>query len=299
LCESRRGFSVIRVHYGCLNIMFSYIKLLRIRHWIKNLFLFAAPFFGGTLFRQETLYIAVPAFLAFSFIASASYIFNDIKDSERDKLHPKKRKRPIASGSIGKNKAMVFAAILALLSLILSIRITPAFLNLVLLYLFIQLGYSLFLKHVVIADIFCIASGFVIRVLAGSAAFHVDASKWLLLTMFMISLVLGTGKRLGEASLMNDAVEAHRKSLNVYSISTLSEILVISSSAALLSYALYTVEQSQQLLYTIPVVTFGLFRYLLLAKQGMSDPTEALTHDRWLAFTVVLWVSLVGLIRYH
>jgi 4-hydroxybenzoate polyprenyltransferase len=279
--------------------MFSYIKLLRIRHWIKNLFLFAAPFFGGTLFRQETLYIAVPAFLAFSFIASASYIFNDIKDSERDKLHPKKRKRPIASGSIGKNKAMVFAAILALLSLILSIRITPAFLNLVLLYLFIQLGYSLFLKHVVIADIFCIASGFVIRVLAGSAAFHVDASKWLLLTMFMISLVLGTGKRLGEASLMNDAVEAHRKSLNVYSISTLSEILVISSSAALLSYALYTVEQSQQLLYTIPVVTFGLFRYLLLAKQGMSDPTEALTHDRWLAFTVVLWVSLVGLIRYH
>ena len=276
----------------------AYIRILRIRHWIKNLFLFAAPFFGGTLFRRETLYTAVPAFLAFSFIASASYIFNDIKDSERDKLHPRKRKRPIASGSMGKGNAMVFAAILALSSLILSIRITPVFFFFVLLYLLIQLGYSLFLKHVAIADIFCIASGFVIRVLAGSAAFHIDASKWLLLTMFMISLVLGTGKRLGEASLMNDEVEAHRKSLNVYSISTLSEILVISSSAALLSYALYTVEQSQQLLYTIPVVTFGLFRYLLLAKQGMSDPTEALTQDRWLAFTVMLWVSLVALIRY-
>jgi len=279
--------------------MLAYIKLLRIRHWIKNLFLFAAPFFGGSLFLQDTLFTAVPAFLAFSFIASASYIFNDIKDSERDRLHPRKRKRPIASGSIEKGNAMVFAAILTVLSLILSIRITPSFFCFVLLYLFIQLGYSLFLKHIAIADIFCIASGFVIRVLAGSAAFHVDASNWLLLTMFMISLVLGTGKRLGEASLMNDAVEAHRKSLNVYSLSTLSEILVISSSAALLSYALYSVEQSQQLLYTIPIVTFGLFRYLLLAKQGMSDPTEALTHDRWLAFTVTLWVLLVGLIRYH
>ena len=276
----------------------AYIKLLRIRHWIKNLFLFAAPFFGGSLFRQDTLFTAVPAFLAFSFIASASYIFNDIKDSERDKLHPRKRKRPIASGSIEKGNAMVFAAILAIFSLILSLRITSVFFCFVLLYLLIQLGYSLFLKHIAIADIFCIASGFVIRVLAGSAAFHVDASKWLLLTMFMISLVLGTGKRLGEASLMNDTVEAHRKSLNVYSISTLSEILVISSSAALLSYALYTVEQSQQLMYTIPVVTFGLFRYLLLAKQGMSDPTEALTGDRWLAFVVMLWIVLVGLIKY-
>jgi len=289
----------MRADRGCTNTMLAYIKLLRIRHWIKNLFLFAAPFFGGSLFLQDTLFTAVPAFLAFSFIASASYIFNDIKDSERDRLHPRKRKRPIASGSIEKGNAMVFAAILTVLSLILSIRITPSFFCFVLLYLFIQLGYSLFLKHIAIADIFCIASGFVIRVLAGSAAFHVDASNWLLLTMFMISLVLGTGKRLGEASLMNDAVEAHRKSLNVYSLSTLSEILVISSSAALLSYALYSVEQSQQLLYTIPIVTFGLFRYLLLAKQGMSDPTEALTHDRWLAFTVTLWVLLVGLIRYH
>lgn len=276
----------------------AYIKLLRIKHWVKNLFLFAAPFFGGTLFRQDTLYTAVPAFLAFSFIASASYIFNDIKDSERDKLHPRKRKRPIASGSLGKGKAMVFAGILTLSSLVLSLRITPVFFYFVLLYLLIQIGYSLFLKHIAIADIFCIASGFVIRVLAGSAAFHVDASNWLLLTMFMISLVLGTGKRLGEASLMNEAVEAHRKSLNVYSVSTLTEILVISSSSALLSYALYTVEQSQQLLYTIPIVTFGLFRYLLLAKQGMSDPTEALTQDRWLAFTVVLWILFVALIRY-
>ncbi len=241
----------------------------------------------------------VPVFIAFSFAASSGYIVNDIRDAEQDILHPRKRKRPIASRQIEKGRAMVFAGILAATSLVLSYLVTPVYFFFILVYLLIQLGYSLFLKNIAIADIFCIASGFVIRVLGGAAAFHVDPSKWLLLTMFMISLVLATGKRLGEVRLMDTAAENHRKSLAVYSISTLSEILVISSSAALLSYALYTVEQFQALLYTIPIVTFGLFRYLLLAKQGMSDPTEALTKDKWLALSVILWMGMVGLIRYR
>ncbi len=276
-----------------------YLKLLRVRHWIKNLFLFAAPFFGGRLFDSEAMPFVVPVFIAFSFAASSGYIVNDIRDAEQDILHPRKRKRPIASRQIEKGRAMVFAGILAATSLVLSYLVTPVYFFFILVYMLIQLGYSLFLKNIAIADIFCIASGFVIRVLGGAAAFHVDPSKWLLLTMFMISLVLATGKRLGEVRLMDTAAENHRKSLAVYSISTLSEILVISSSAALLSYALYTVEQFQALLYTIPIVTFGLFRYLLLAKQGMSDPTEALTKDKWLALSVILWMGMVGLIRYR
>ncbi len=279
--------------------MNSYIKTLRIRHWIKNSFLFAAPFFGGKLFSEETLITAFPAFMAFSFCASAAYILNDIRDIENDSLHPEKKCRPIASGSISKGRASVFAIFLVTLSFIISYMIAPAFFYFVLSYLLIQIAYSMSLKNIVLIDIFCIASGFVIRVLAGGAAFDVVISQWLMLTMFMVSLVLATGKRLSEIMLLNDLAEKHRKSLHHHSADSLTEILLISSSASLIAYALYTLEQFQGLIYTVPVVTFGLFRYIMLSKQGMGDPTAALTRDKWLSVTVVVWIMLVGLIRYN
>lgn len=277
----------------------NYLNLLRPKHWLKNILLFAAPFFGGSLFFKETLLMALPAFIAFSLCASAAYIFNDIKDIENDRLHPAKKKRPIASNSISKMQASVFAVFLIVPSLILSYAIAPAFFYCIFSYLFIQAAYSTYLKNIAIVDIFCIASGFVIRVLAGGAAFNVEVSHWLLLTMFTISLVLATGKRLDEVSLLNEKAGKHRKSLRYYSASTLNEILIISSSVSLMAYALYSVEQFQDFIYTIPVVTFGLFRYIMLSKQGMGDPTEAMTRDKWMALTVVLWLLLVGLIRYN
>jgi len=276
-----------------------YIHLLRIKHWIKNLFLFAAPFFGGSLLKDETLRTAFPVFVAFSLCASSVYIFNDIQDIEYDRLHPKKKKRPVASGSISKSNALFFAFVLATLSFVLSYWISTIFFYFILSYLAIQVLYSLYLKNIAVFDIFCIASGFVIRVLAGGSAFHIEVSRWLLLTMFMISLVLASGKRLAEAKLLQEKAEEHRKSLDVYSISTLKEILLISSSGALIAYALYTVEQYQHLVYTVPVVTFGLFRYLLLSKKGIGDPTEALIHDKWLAVTVILWLFMIGFLRYN
>jgi len=278
--------------------MISYLKVLRIKHWIKNLFLFAAPFFGGKLFEESTLHLALPAFISFSFCASSIYIFNDIRDIERDRVHPEKRNRPIASGKIRKNIAYLLSAFLFSISLILSFKIGFYFFYFIILYFLVQVGYSIYLKTIPILDIFCIASGFVIRVLAGSAAFNVEPSRWLLLTMFMISLVLATGKRLGEVSLLEDKIAEHRNSLNSYSISTLNEILVISSSAALIAYSLYTVEQFHKLIYTVPVVTFGLFRYLMISKQGMGDPTKAMTHDKLLAATILIWLLLVWYMRY-
>lgn len=279
--------------------MTEYIKTLRSKHWLKNILLFAAPFFGGRLFFEETLLMALPAFMAFSLCASAAYIFNDIKDIENDRLHPGKKKRPIASNRISRRQASAFAVFLMVPSLILSYAIAPAFFYYIFSYLFIQAAYSAYLKNIAIVDIFCITSGFVIRVLAGGAAFNVEVSQWLLLTMFMISLVLAAGKRLGEVSLLNEKAEKHRKSLGYYSVSTLNEILIISSSSSLIAYALYTVEQFQNLIYTVPVVIFGLFRYIMLSKQGMGDPTEAMTGDKWLALTVILWLVLVGVIRYY
>jgi len=279
--------------------MFKYLSLLRPRHWIKNLFLFAPPFFGGRILDKETLSLAIPAFIAFSFCANASYIINDIKDARNDSLHPRKKDRPISSGIISKKNAAMLSMFMAASSFVISYIISPVFFYFVLSYFFIQLTYSAYLKNIALADIFCIASGFVIRVLAGGAAFNVEVSLWLLVTMFMISLVLATGKRLSEFRLLTHNASEHRKSLNHYSPSFLNEILIISSSASLISYALYTVEQFHALIYTIPIVTFGLFRYIMLSKHGMGDPTDALTRDKWLALTVVLWLLLIGLVRYH
>lgn len=278
--------------------MMKYIHLLRPKHWIKNLFLFAAPFFGGRLFDEKTLLIVLPAFIAFSLSASAGYIFNDLMDIKKDIHHPKKRYRPIASGSIRKKNALIQICILVVVSLSVSYMIAPAFFYWLLFYLLIQLAYSLYLKNVAIVDIFCIASGFVIRVFAGGAAFDVEVSKWLLLTMFMISTVLAAGKRLGEVSLLNEKAESHRKSLSYYSKGALNDIFLISASASLITYTLYTIEQFQQLVYTVPIVTFGLFRYILLTRQGKGDPVEAVTQDKWLALIIFLWLFIVGLIRY-
>ena len=276
-----------------------YIKLLRPRHWLKNILLFAAPLFGGRILSSDTLSMAVPAFISFCLCTSAAYIYNDIKDLEKDRLHPEKRHRPIASGGINIKGAITLAVLLATASLITAYIIRPLFFYYVLSYLSIQIAYSTYLKRIVIVDIFCIALGFVIRVLAGGTAFNTEVSHWLMLTMFMISLVLASGKRLGEASLLNDRAQGHRSTLDHYSISTLKEILVISSSASLVSYALYSIEQFPVFIYTLPVVTFGLFRYIHISKKGLGDPTEALTRDRPLILTVILWLLIVILTRYN
>ncbi|HWR59596.1 MAG TPA: decaprenyl-phosphate phosphoribosyltransferase [Thermodesulfovibrionales bacterium] len=281
-----------------MQVLKDYFSLLRPAHWIKNFFLFAAPFFGGALFSEATFSMALPAFLTFSLCASAGYILNDVSDAESDKLHHEKKKRAVASGSIRKENAWILAVFLGVFSLVMALKISLTFLFFVLLYFSIQLTYSFYLKHIPIVDIFCISSGFVIRVLAGGVAFHVQVSQWLLVTMFMISLVLAAGKRIGEINTLNDKAEEHRKSLTFYSSAMLDEILIVASAASLIAYALYTIEQFHRLVFTVPIVTFGLFRYLLLSKQGLGDPTDAMIRDKWLASTVVIWLMVVGIIRY-
>jgi decaprenyl-phosphate phosphoribosyltransferase len=279
-------------------VLKTFIKLLRVHHWLKNLFLFSAPFFGGVIFEESLITKALPAFLAFSLGASSVYIFNDIMDRERDRLHPLKKDRPIASGIVALKTALLLLMILLSLSIYLSLLTGKGFLLYLLLYIFLQILYSLKLKSLVIIDIFAISAGFVIRVLAGGVAFHVEVSPWLFATIFMISLVLASGKRLSEFKQLSTNASLHRESLGSYSDSFLREIFLISSGTALVTYALYTVEQSPDLMYTIPLVTFGLFRYLLLAEKGLGDATEALTKDLPLSLTVILWLLLVGVVRY-
>jgi len=278
--------------------MISLIKLLRPKHWIKNLFIFAPPFFAGSLFHDFNIKLCVIVFTGFSLAASSIYILNDIRDFKSDNLHPQKKNRPIACGLVKKSTGAVIASILAVFSIIISYKAGKMFLYFVILYMLIQVAYSLFVKDMAIADIFSIAAGFVIRVLAGGAAFHISPSRWLMLTMFLISVVLATGKRLAEVNLLNSDVGSHRKSSLKYSKELLNEFLIISSSSSMIAYSIYSIEQLSGLVYTVPVVMFGLFRYLMIAKLGLGDPTEALTKDKVLAATVILWLILGGFIHY-
>lgn len=273
------------------------LKLLRPHHWLKNLFLFSAPFFGGILFKGDVLLLALPVFLSFSLSASSVYIFNDIIDRERDRLHPDKSKRPIAFGLITPGKAYLLILLILLPSLYIASLIGPGYLILVVSYLVINVLYSIRLKDIAIIDIFCIAAGFVIRVMAGGAAFRVDVSPWLFSTMLMISLVLASGKRLSESEKLRENASQHRESLGHYSRELLKSILIISSSSALICYALYTIEQARELIYTLPVVTLGLFRYLMVSEKGLGDATEAMIRDKTLTLIIVIWLFMIWVLR--
>jgi 4-hydroxybenzoate polyprenyltransferase len=271
---------------------------MRPRHWVKNLFLFAPPFFGGKLMDPIVALTALPAFAAFCLGASSAYVLNDVIDLDRDRLHPSKKDRPLANGAVSGREALWLAFFLAAASIALAYAVEPGYVVYVLAYLAIQAAYSLHFKDVAVVDLFFIASGFVIRVVAGGAAFRITVSKWLLLTMFMISLTLAAGKRLGEAQLLDDRAQEHRKSLGQYTSGFLNDILLVAASSSMMSYAMYTVEQFPRLIYTVPIVTFGLLKYLMLARSGKGDPTDGLMQDRWLAVSVAAWLLLVGFIRY-
>ncbi|MCG6552069.1 MAG: decaprenyl-phosphate phosphoribosyltransferase [Candidatus Magnetominusculus sp. LBB02] len=278
--------------------MNNFIRLIRPKHWVKNMFLFAGPFFGGHLLDSGTLRSAPAAFAAFSLAASASYILNDIADRNADSHHPQKKHRPIAAGAISVSTATMLAIAFLIASTVAAYYIDSGFLAYLIAYIAIQALYSMYFKLTAVLDIFCIASGFVLRVMAGGAAFNVAISDWLFLSMFMISLMLATGKRIGEIKLLNEHASDHRESLLGFTPALLNDILLITSAAALVFYATYTIEQYKNFIYTVPVVTFGLFRYLMLAKAGRGDPTDAMTGDRWLAITVMGWLLFVGVIRY-
>jgi decaprenyl-phosphate phosphoribosyltransferase len=277
--------------------IFPLIKILRPTQWLKNLMLFFPPFLAGVLL-QETIFLrGILPFAAFCFASSSSYIFNDIGDIERDRAHPDKMHRPIASGIIALKPAAILAVILLLVSLILASSLSVRLLLYLVAYLSISLAYSLFLKNYPIIDLFCISSGFLLRLMAGGEVFDVAVSEWLFLCVFLLSIFLSTGKRLAEKSIISDSVEGHRKVLSAYPEGFLDGLLYMTGSAVLVAYSIYVVNRhSLFLLYTVPLCAFGLFRYIFRVKSGKGgDPTESLTRDLPLLVVGLLWVIILGL----
>jgi decaprenyl-phosphate phosphoribosyltransferase len=276
----------------------TYINLLRPHQWLKNLLILFPPFFAGTLFERSALGDVFFSLAAFSLIASSGYIINDIIDRDADKNHAKKRNRGIPKGVVSTRFAVILSVVLCVLGLYLSTFVSSRLWIYGAIYFVVSFLYTLSLKHIVILDIFAIAFAFLIRVLAGGEAFNVRVTNWLFLTVFLVALFLATGKRVGELISLGAEADKHRKIFSHYSRTFLEGLLWSSASAALVAYALYTIDNTNKMFYTVPIAAFGLFRYIFIVQQGKGDPTEALLGDWQIMSTGIIWATMIGLIIY-
>lgn len=276
----------------------SYIKILRPSQWLKNLMLFFPPFLGGVFFRPGVMEKGVIPFAAFSLAASSAYVFNDICDRHNDSHHPGKKNRPLPSGAISLPQACLLCALLLGSALWFGAAVSGIFLLLLVAYLVISAVYSLKLKEIPVVDLFCVSSGFLLRLQGGGEAFGIAISEWLFLSVFLLALFLSTGKRLGEMSSLGAGAGAHRKSLLAYPDGYLDGILSLSGSAVLVTYTMYVITR-HALVYTVILCCFGLLRFIFRVKAGLGgDPTDSLLKDAPLLVVSLLWAFMVSWIVY-
>jgi decaprenyl-phosphate phosphoribosyltransferase len=275
-----------------------YLKVLRPHQWLKNLMLFFPPFLGGILFVPGVFQKGLMPFAIFCIASSATYIFNDIRDQEQDRIHPRKQHRPIASGAVSVRHATALGSVLFIASILLALKLPVEFWGWLMAYFFLSFAYSTVLKDQPVFDIFCIASGFVFRLFAGGVAFGVVVSDWLFLSVFLLAIFLSAGKRLGEKQMLGDTSGQHRKSLVEYSEGVLEGYMYLSGAAVLVTYTMYVIAKDK-LVFTVPLCCFGLFRYMMIVKRGDSgDPTDALIKDPVMFAVGVIWVLMVGIGTY-
>lgn len=281
--------------------MKEFFSLLRIKQWIKNLFVFAPIVFSEKFFNLRFFIPTLIVFFLISFISSGLYMINDVVDAEKDRLHPEKRNRPIASGRINKRFAIFVSSILLILPLFYSYTMGKGLFLILLTYIGLNILYSFYLKRIVILDVMLISANFVLRVFSGSIIFSIPISSWLILCTIFISLFLGFSKRRFELSSLGGNAVNHREVLSLYSIPFLDQMITVVTASTIISYALYTVSNEtvkrfgNGLIYSLPFVIYGIFRYLFIVyvKGKGGDPTKILTEDIPLILDVVLWILFI------
>lgn len=288
--------------------MIPVVRLLRPEQWIKNLVVFAALVFSRRLFVLPDLIAVVGLFVSFCAVASAVYIFNDWIDAPQDRSHPRKRLRPLAAGTISVSTALWLSATMAVAGIVMSALLDARTGALLATYLGINLLYTVRLKGEPLLDVGCVASGFVIRAFAGATVIDVPISRWLVLCSLFLALFLAFAKRRQEISLLEGVAVRQRPVLVKYSLPLLDHLNAILASATLISYALYTVDDetverfgTDDLVFTVPLVIYGVFRYLFLIHRDQvgADPTRALLQDRALQLTVLLWGVVAAVVIYR
>jgi len=288
-------------------VLIALLESMRPRQWTKNLFVFAGIVFAQRLFDVPALIDSIAAFCLFCLLSSAVYLVNDVADAEKDREHPTKRSRPIASGRLPKSLALVTAIIIAALGVGLSFALPPSFALLAVTYLALNLLYSFVLKHMVILDALAVAVFFVIRAAGGSAAIAVEISHWLLICTLLLALFIALSKRRHELVLLEDNASAHRASLTEYSPYLLDQMIAVVTASTLMAYVLYTVDArtlaefgTKRLIYTIPCVIFGIFRYLYLIHQKGEggNPDRIILSDRPFLVNLFVWMGIVAVVVY-
>lgn len=285
---------------------------LRPKQWTKNLILFAALLFSekGLLFSTEAWLHAIAGFFTFCGLSGSVYILNDLADIEKDRLHPVKSKRPLPSGELSVTEAKAALLIILLTSLTAAWKLSGLFFSMALAYFMLNLAYSFKLKNVVILDVMCIAIGFVLRATAGVGSLKslepgIYISHWLLLSTLMLAMFLGLAKRRQELATYSDEAVRHRKILSQYSLNYIDQMTSILAATAIITYTFYTVSPetiakfgSDKLIYTVPMVIYGILRYLYLIHihEMGENPSEVVLSDRPLQLSVVFWAAAVVVI---
>jgi len=273
---------------------------------VKNLFVVVPIVFAGKLLSTTFVLSSIIAFISFCLLSSGIYILNDIKDAPFDRLHPKKKTRPIAAGSVKVSMAFFVAFVLLISAFFLASLLNWKVVLCLVLYVLLNFFYTFKGKNVILIDVFCISAGFALRVIAGSYAISVAPSGWLVTSTFFLALFLGFGKRRGEIVTSQEDGVNHRLSLRFYDVNLLNNVMVSTGTAAVVFYALYTLDsrtieqfKTDKLYYSIPFVVYGVFRYIfLLLKNGDGEPTDVVMKDRGMVLAVFLWFITVVLIIY-
>ncbi len=282
------------------------LKTMRPKQWTKNAFVLAALVFDIKLFVPHYLVKAVLAFLLFCAISGAVYVINDLADMEKDRQHPAKRNRPLASGQLSPRVAILAAVVLVAGSLIGSYLLDPLFALFGTAYLMLMILYSFWLKNIVLVDVLTVAAGFVLRVAAGVVVVEAERfSPWLYLCMVFGALFIAISKRRHELVLLHENANAHRSIFDEYNLALLDDMIRMVSASTAMAYSLYTfsapnLPQNHAMMLTIPFVLYGLFRYMYLVqvKGKGGTPEDLILQDRPLLLAVVLWVMAAAGILY-
>ena len=279
---------------------------MRPKQWTKNVFVFAALVFDGKLTHPALLLKVIALFALFCLISSSVYLLNDLADIEKDRAHPKKRHRPLASGALKPAYAVVALLVLMSVSLVSAYWLDPAAALVLATYFVMNVAYSFWLKHMVILDVLTIAAGFVLRVAAGAAVVHVERfSPWLYVCITLGALLIALGKRRAELMALEDGAGAHRAILEEYTINFLDHLISLTTGATIVTYSLYTfsahnLPSNHLMMLTVPILIYFLFRYLYLihVRQLGGAPDELIFKDKPLFISAVFWALAAVVILY-
>jgi len=283
-----------------------YLQVMRPLHWTKNMFVFAALIFGHKLNEPLAVGRAIGGFFCFCLAASAVYILNDIIDRHRDRQHPEKCKRPIASGSLKVGSAVLFSALCAAIAITASFVLSPTFASVILIYIVLMVFYSILLRRIMILDCVVISIGFCLRAIAGAVALEVFISPWLIICTFALCLFIAFGKRRGEIALLQEDSELFRNTLSGYTTELLAHMINVTSGLAVVCFLLYAMDDrtlqtfgNNHLVYTTPLVLYCIFRFSSLIQTGKYlGPVQLIFNDLPFQIGFVVWVIASVIIVY-